>query len=143
MCLIDYIIQLGSKDVFDIMLNELPPVPAVKEEELPPRVDPQPCLAMLDGPTVLHLTSEAHLTSVKVIPSVVCLNYSTVKLISQELLLHNHHLSRFRLASSLPQLHKLVLSFNELTTADDFCNMVLTCMTKGMLIGGGIAEVAK
>ena len=128
MCLIDYIMQLGSKDVFDIMLNELPPVPVVKDEELPPHIASQPCLAMLDGPTVLHLTSETHLTSVKVIPSFVCLNYSIVELISQELFLHNHHLSRFRLASSLPQLHKLVLSFNELTTADDFSNMVLTCM---------------
>ena len=71
MCLIGYIMQLESKDIFDIMLNELPPV-MVKEEELAPPITSQPRLAMLDGSTVLHLTNEAHLTSVKVILTFAC-----------------------------------------------------------------------
>ena len=76
---VSFIIQLESKDIFDIMLNELSPVLMVKEEELGPPITSQPRLAMLDGPTVLHLTSEAHLTSVKVKPPFACLNCSILE----------------------------------------------------------------
>ena len=38
--------------------------------------------------------------------------------------MHDHRLSRFRLGPSLGHLVNLVLSFNELTAADDFKDMV-------------------
>lgn len=38
--------------------------------------------------------------------------------------MHDHRLSRFRLGPSLGHLVNLVLSFNELTVADDFKDMV-------------------
>ena len=42
----------------------------------------------------------------------------------QELCLHDNHLTRFRLASSLPQLVKLLLSFNDLTSVEDIQHLV-------------------
>ena len=42
----------------------------------------------------------------------------------QKLCLHDNHLARFHLASSLRQLTRLLLSFNELTSAEDIQHLV-------------------
>ena len=70
---VNCIVQLESSDVFDIMLTALPPLPSVRWEESSPSIMPHPRLAMLDASTVLQLTSEASLTSVTVMPALMCL----------------------------------------------------------------------
>ena len=119
-----------------MMLFEPPPFHGIGKEELAPPISPQPRLAMLDTATVLRLTSQDSLADVKVSLSLIlklrCITCTF--LLWQELLLHNHRLTRFRLSSSLPHLHKLVLSFNELTTAEDFNNMVYTCSPNNVTI---------
>lgn len=57
--------QSNSKDVFDMMLLEPPPLPS--DEVLAQPAPTQPRLAMLDTSTVLQLTSEPNLMSVKVV----------------------------------------------------------------------------
>ena len=53
-----------------------------------------------------------------------CVCVCVVYLLPQKLCLHDNHLVRFRLASSLRQLTKLLLSFNELTSAEDIQHLV-------------------
>ena len=51
-------------------------------------------------------------------------SHSMHQLLLQEINLHNHRLTRFRLASSLLQMTSLNLSGNELSIAEDFANLV-------------------
>lgn len=64
-----------------------------------------PRLAMLDEPTLLEITGHPSLSHI------------------EEVILYNNRLTRFRLATSLPQLTRLVLSGNELYVAEDFGNL--------------------
>lgn len=68
--------QLNSKDIFDIMLLEQSTLPEGSEftqaqphleggEELSPPTPGHPRLAMLDAATVLQMTSQPNLSSVK------------------------------------------------------------------------------
>lgn len=100
-----YLSQCKSMDDFDIMLLDRPSLPVIEGEELAPPTSSHPRLAMLDEATVLQMTSEASLATVKALG------------------LHDNRLTRFRLSSSLSQISKLCLSFNELTTAKDFSHM--------------------
>ena len=53
-------------DDFDIMLLDRPSLPVIEGEELAPPTSSHPRLAMLDEATVLQMTSEASLATVKV-----------------------------------------------------------------------------
>lgn len=76
--------QLNSKDIFEIMLLEQSPLPDGSEfiqaqphlegeEELSPPTPGHPRLAMLDAATVLQITSQPNLSSVKAsIHTVTC-----------------------------------------------------------------------
>ena len=58
--------QLSSKDTFDIMMLEPPSLPDNGKHEFNQPFVSQPRLAMLDAPTVLRLTCQDNLSSVRV-----------------------------------------------------------------------------
>lgn len=76
----------------------------------------------LAAQTTNHMTEFTFLVALLHACTYVCCEFSL--LLPQKLCLHDNHLARFHLASSLRQLTKLLLSFNELTSAEDIQHLV-------------------